>query len=86
MRTCDAARVNKLKFHKNRALYAHKNSGKSKTVTKHETERLYVQITEENYSKFNRPMIMFFLSIHIIMNLLPAAAASRQVCSQEPQI
>lgn len=51
MRTCDAARVNKLKFHKNRALYAHKNSGKSKTVTKHETERLYVQITVQRITQ-----------------------------------
>lgn len=45
MRTCEAARVDKLKFDKNGALYAHENSGKSKTVTKHETERLHAQIT-----------------------------------------
>lgn len=86
MRTCEAARVYKLKFDKSGALYAQENSGKSKTVAKHETERLYAQITVENYSKFNRPIIMFFLSIHINMDLVPAAAASRQVCSQEPQI
>lgn len=84
MRTCEAARVDKLKHRKNRALYAHENSGKSKTVTKQKT--VSTDHCLENYSKFNRPTIMFFLSIHIIMALLPAAPAIRQVCSQEPQI
>lgn len=28
----------------------------------------------------------FFLSVYIVMDVLPAAAASQQVCLQEPQI